>query len=229
MDNSSKRILSSFLFSGALTALGCSAEPADPEDRELDLEADEADEAEALEGADQLVSEEDEARSGGGGCGGGGGGGGGCCGGGCCGGGGCGGGGCDPCCNDHEPPKITCEPIELWPPNHQYVTVDLQDCITDVDECDPHWSARILWVSSDEPENGQGDGNTDDDIVCVDHDTVRLRAERQGPGDGRVYEIRFEAKDHKNNKKDFTCEVFVPHDQGHGGAVDSGEAYRVIC
>lgn len=214
MEKSSKRILSSFLFAGALTALGCSVEPSDPEDRELDLEAEEVD---ALEGADQLVSEEDEARSGGGGCG-----------------GGCGGGGCDPCCNDpccndHEPPEITCEPIELWPPNHQYVTVDLEDCITDVDECDPHWRAKIKWVSSDEPENGQGDGNTTNDIVCVDNDTVRLRAERQGPGDGRVYKIRFEAKDHKNNKKDFTCEVFVPHDQGDGDAVDSGEAYRVNC
>lgn len=201
MDNSNKHILSSFLFAVAFAALGCLAEPADPVDREADLE----DEADELEGPDGLVSDEDEARSGGGGCGG------------------------NQCCNDHEPPKLTCEPIELWPPNHQYVTVDLEDCITDVDECDPDWWAKIKWVSSDEPENGQGDGNTNDDIDCVDDDTVRLRAERQGPGDGRVYEIRFAAEDHRHNKEEFSCYVLVPHDQGPGGANDSGEAYRVVC
>jgi hypothetical protein len=223
MEHPSKRILSSFLFAGTLTALGCSAESADPEDRELDLEADEADEADDLEAPDELVSDEDEARSSGGG--------------GHCGGGGDGcGGGCDDqccddqCCDDDEPPDLTCEPIELWPPNHQYVTIDLEDCITDVDECDPDWWAEIKWVSSDEEENGQGDGNTEDDIVCVDDDTVKVRRERKGNGDGRVYTVRFEAKDHSGNKKQYSCEVVVPHDQGQGDqAVNSGQAYRVYC
>jgi hypothetical protein len=231
MDNSSKRIISSFLFASALTALGCSVSPTDPDpdpdDEAFDLEAEE------LAGPDELLSEPDEARSGGGGGGGGGncGGGGGNCGGGGgnCGGGG-GGGNCDPCHNDHDPPEVTCEPIELWPPNHKYVTIHLEDCITDVDECDPDWWVEIESVTSDEEENGQGDGNTTNDILCVDDDTVKVRRERQGGGDGRVYTIWFEAKDHHGNEEDYSCQVVVPHDQGQGdNAVDSGKEYEVYC
>jgi hypothetical protein len=218
MDNRFQPVFSSILFSAVLAATGCAAEPDDPDDPD-DVEALEAEDQE-LEEFDDLVDEPDEARSGGGGGGGGGG-----CGGGCCG-GGCGGG----CQNDHQPPKITTKTIELWPPNHQYETIDLEDCFKKVEECDPHWTAKILWVSSDEPENGQGDGNTKDDIKCVDKDTVKLRAERQGGGDGRVYIIKWEAKDTKNNKSFGTCKVVVPHDQGQGDwAVDSGEKYRKYC
>jgi hypothetical protein len=158
-------------------------------------------EAQALEEEefDDLVDEPDDARSGGG------------------------------CHNDHQAPKITTKTIKLWPPNHQYYDIDLKDCFKKVEECDPYWTAKVMWVSSDEPENGQGDGNTDDDIKCVDKDTVSLRSERQGGEDGRVYLIRFEAKDSKNNKSYGTCKVVVPHDQGGGGAVDSGEEYRKYC
>jgi hypothetical protein len=131
----------------------------------------------------------------------------------------------------HDDCEVETQPIELWPPNHELVEIDLADCIEEVNHCGHDWEAEILYVTSDEPVNDQGDGNTEPDIVCVDDDTVEVRRERQGPGDGRVYRIVFAIKDgHGHEKATSVCEVTVPHDQGQGDeAVDSGESYRVSC
>lgn len=150
---------------------------------------------------EDLVNEPDDARSGGG------------------------------CYYDHQAPIVTTKHNTLWPPNHQYHTIDISDCIESIVDCDPHPEVKFLWVSSDEPENGQGDGNTWDDIVC-DHDSADLRAERQGPKDGRVYRIGFSVKDHSwpPNTTYGVCVVSVPHDQSGAPAVDSGaEGYYVNC
>jgi hypothetical protein len=56
---------------------------------------------------------------------------------------------------------------------------------------------------------------------------VQLRASRDGNGDGRVYTITFRARDASGNTSFVTATVTVPHDQGHGDAVDSGAAYTV--
>ena len=94
------------------------------------------------------------------------------------------------------------------------------------------WSSPVIWgdrifvtaVTSDEADNGRGDGNTEADINLLDDFTVELRSERQGGGDGRVYRIEYETDDGETG----ACEIHVPHDQGpFGGAVDSGEANRV--
>jgi hypothetical protein len=66
--------------------------------------------------------------------------------------------------------------LVLWPPNHKYHTIDLEG------------NSCIQKVTSDEPEdvdNG-GDGHTFDDIIIENKSTVRVRAERQGSGNGRV-------------------------------------------
>jgi hypothetical protein len=197
MDIQNTHILSTFLFSGALAAIGCSADRSDIDPEELALESEE------LEELDDLVDEADDARSGGGG---------------------------GACHGQHQPPKVTTKTLELWPPNHKYHEIDIEDCFKKVEACDPHWEAKILWASSDEPENGQGDGNTEDDIVCgYDDQSIKLRAERKGPGDGRVYKIKFEVKDSGGKKTTGICKVVVPHDQGQGSAVDSGEKYKVSC
>lgn len=203
METQNNRSLSSFLFAGALAAIGCSADRLDPDSDELALESEEL---------DDLVDEADEARSGGGG-----------------GGGGHGGGGA--CHHHHQPPKVTTKVLELWPPNHKYREIDIEDCFKKVEACDPHWQAKILWATSDEPENDGGDGNTNDDIVGgADKQTIKLRAERKGSGDGRVYNVKFEVKDSGGKKTTGICKVVVPHDQGQGDyAVDSGPKYKVTC
>ena len=129
---------------------------------------------------------------------------------------------------DSLPPVVTTAEIELWPPNHKYHPVDLADCMVAVDDCDPSWEARLLWVSSDEPDDDVGDGNTSADIVVTSPTSVELRSERQGGRNGRVYTLGWEIEDGSGNLAEGVCLVTVPHDRGaKGAAIDDGEAYRI--
>ncbi|WP_428263943.1 HYR domain-containing protein [Haliangium sp.] len=137
---------------------------------------------------------------------------------------------------DTTPPVISVTPPEpMWPPNHKYRGFDLvADCGLVVDDVcggilDPATSApTITRVTSDEPENAVSDGNTLDDIVIVDQRSVKLRSERMGKGDGRVYHIHFDVTDTAGNTASGVCSVSVPHDQRGVSAVDSGVAYTVL-
>lgn len=128
--------------------------------------------------------------------------------------------------HDHQPPEVIPEPpIELWPPNHMYHVITIDDCIQQVIDCDPHWTAVFLWGTSDEPENSTGDGNTTDDIAFISATAVKVRAERKGNGNGRVYRLKYVVEDSYSNKTFGICTVTVPHDQSGAPAVDSGVAY----
>lgn len=123
--------------------------------------------------------------------------------------------------------------IELWPPNHKYKTVKITDLVSSAsDLCDPGVSinsVRIAKVTSDEPNNSGGDGNTTNDIVIApDCKSVQLRSERMGGGNGRVYTITFEVKDASGNVSTATAKVTVPHSQNGSPAVDSGPQYTVF-
>lgn len=128
---------------------------------------------------------------------------------------------------DTVPPVVTPHETELWPPNHKLHHVTVADCVTAVDTCDGALKVWLTSASSDEPENDLGDGNTDPDIVNLGCDGVDLRAERQGPADGRVYTLGFHVEDAAGHGVDGTCRVVVPHDQGGKSTVDSGPAYTV--
>lgn len=128
---------------------------------------------------------------------------------------------------DEDPPEVETLEVGLWPPNHKYRDIRLEDCIAEIDECDPEWQAHIVAVSSDEPVNDTGDGNTEPDIVVVDSETVSLRSERRGGSNGRVYTIDFEVEDGSGNVTESTCLVTVVHDQSGDPAVDDGPAYTV--
>src|SRR6185312_8230123 len=71
-------------------------------------------------------------------------------------------------------------------------------------------------------------GNTTPDASGVGTSTAQVRAERQGPADGRVYHIFYTASDAKPSSNSGTCTgqvlVSVPHDQTHA-AVDQGALY----
>jgi endo-1,4-beta-xylanase len=83
----------------------------------------------------------------------------------------------------------------------------------------------IQQVTSDEPENGVGDGNTLNDIVIApDCKSVQLRAERQNAADGRVYTITFKVTDTSGNVGTNTSTVTVPKNLGVP-VVNSGVAY----
>ena len=75
--------------------------------------------------------------------------------------------------------------------------------------------ACTLSVSSNEPVNGPGSGNTDPDFVVLDAHHVQLRAERSGTGTGRVYTNTITCTDTSGNSSSQNVLVTVPHDQGN--------------
>ena len=114
---------------------------------------------------------------------------------------------------DVEPPKITgagAVPSSLWPPNHKMVNVAVNYTVTD--NCDALGLISCsLGVTSNEPVDGTGDGDTAPDWEIVDSHHVRLRAERKGNGNGRVYTIQITCKDTKDNTSSTQTFVQVPH------------------
>jgi uncharacterized repeat protein (TIGR01451 family) len=120
----------------------------------------------------------------------------------------------------------------MWPPNHKYKTFTVADLVASVqDNCDvPLALSKVIItkVTSDEIENGNGDGNTSNDIVIgANCRSVQLRSERDGGGNGRVYTIFFSVTDGAGNVGTGTTKVVVPHNVG-GTAVDSGPHYTVM-
>ena len=107
--------------------------------------------------------------------------------------------------------ELTATPNVLWPPNGKYV--DVETTIVVSDNFDPAPTVRLVSVTSNEPDNGVGDGSTVNDIVIVDDDSFRLRAERSGRGTGRVYTITYEAEDACGNTTTASVTVSVPRDQ----------------
>ena len=136
---------------------------------------------------------------------------------------------------DVTPPVITLngQTITLWPPNHQYETIQVSDLVASAsDLCDASVnlsSVVIDKVTSDEPENSGGDGNTlNDMVIAADCKSVQLRSERKGDGDGRVYTITFKVTDSSGNSSTVTATVTVPKSQNGSPAVDSGVQYTVL-
>ena len=127
------------------------------------------------------------------------------------------------------------EPIELWPPNHKYRRVEVDGFIESIeDACDGDLSEddfEIFEATSDEPENDKADGDTLDDIVLVeDCGALALRAERQGKGNGRVYNAEIGVRDANGNESSEVVRVaYVPKSQSDrfADAVDDGAAYSV--
>jgi hypothetical protein len=107
-------------------------------------------------------------------------------------------------------------PDHLWPPNHKMQNVQ---AIFDIQDCDPAPKVQLLSVTSNEPDNGLGDGDTVSDIsgasLGTDDRLVQVRAERAGGGSGRVYTFVYRVTDASGNATDATATVTVPHDQGH--------------
>lgn len=115
---------------------------------------------------------------------------------------------------DTTAPEITGvvpNPATLWPPNHKMKTVKV--AVKAEDACG-EVTTRIIGVTSNEPVNGTGDGDTGPDWNIIDDQKVQLRAERSGGGNGRVYTITVEATDEAGNSSTSTTEVKVPHSKG---------------
>ncbi|MDO9302541.1 MAG: ExeM/NucH family extracellular endonuclease [Anaerolineales bacterium] len=103
---------------------------------------------------------------------------------------------------------VTVSPDTLWAPNHKYATIEASfDATLDVE------TITLISITSNEPDNGQGDGDKANDIVIIDNDTFNLRAERSGGGEGRIYTITYQATNTCGNTVIATATVTVPHNQ----------------
>jgi hypothetical protein len=123
---------------------------------------------------------------------------------------------------DTSPPALTLRVDQsvLWPPNHALAPVHLTWQAVDV--CDPAPAVALVSAASSEPDDapGTGDGSTTGDVAgaapgTADTDLL-LRAERDGNGAGRTYEIQYQARDASGNTAPALAVVTVPHDLGEG-------------
>ena len=110
-------------------------------------------------------------------------------------------------------------PSTLWPPNHRLIDPIAITGVTDADGDTLKITIKYIW--QDEPTNTLGDGDFAIDGFGIGTDTALVRRERQGtrstpPGDGRIYEIGFEAVDSMGGSCTGSVFVGIPHDQGQG-------------
>ncbi|HWQ84874.1 MAG TPA: ExeM/NucH family extracellular endonuclease [Anaerolineales bacterium] len=111
------------------------------------------------------------------------------------------------------PPQLVVDLSQtlLWPPRHQYVTI--QASLTASDNADADPTITLVYVTSNEPDEGLGDGDLPDDIVIIDDQTFRLRAERSGLGNDRVYTITYLVTDDCGNSQYVEAYVTIPHNR----------------
>jgi hypothetical protein len=134
---------------------------------------------------------------------------------------------------DVTPPVIgiAASPNTLWPPNHQMIPVSIVLNASD----DGTATENLViagTISSDQPDDGNGDGNTTGDVNGQDGFTspvhfvlvhqgggvfasnVELRAERRG-GTSRTYTINVTVTDSSGNSSQTSTTVVVPKSQGN--------------
>lgn len=120
--------------------------------------------------------------------------------------------------------KAEASPALLWPPDHKLATIS----ITGVDDPDGEQvTIKVTKITQDEPVNGLGDGDTSPDGFGLGQPQAKVRAERSGLGNGRVYATSFTASDLAGGTCNATVNVGVPHDQNQGSTpIDDGQKYE---
>lgn len=108
---------------------------------------------------------------------------------------------------------VNATPDVLWPPNHEMVQVTLNAVVLDVADLSP--TTSIIAVSSSQPVNAPGDGNTSPDWEITGPMTVNLRAERAGNTD-RIYTITIQSTDDSGNSSTATTFVRVTQSRRRG-------------
>ena len=128
--------------------------------------------------------------------------------------------------NINDPPACNlaqASPSTLWPPNHKLVSVGINNVS---DPNNDQVTITITGVTQDEPVNGLGDGDTSPDAV-LQGDTVLLRVERAGNGNGRVYQVNFSANDGQGGTCTGSVKVKVPKSMHPGDIViDNGQFFN---
>jgi hypothetical protein len=129
----------------------------------------------------------------------------------------------------NQPPDcrtVIASPNQLWSPNHQLRMVEVNGA-TDPDG--DTLAMTITGVTQDEPvESFFGLEITPDAQLGSHPGEVRLRAERDWSGNGRVYRISFSVTDAHDASCAGIVTVGVPH-HAQSTAVDSGGSYNSLA
>lgn len=113
---------------------------------------------------------------------------------------------------DTTPPviaSVTATPSVITSIDHRMVPVVVT--LSVADQCGNTVTCRIVGVTSNEPVDGLGDGDTGLDWEITGALTLNLRGERSGTGTGRIYTITVVCTDSSGNQSSSTVTVAVPH------------------
>lgn len=108
--------------------------------------------------------------------------------------------------------NLSASPNVLWPPNRKMRDVSLTYNISENCGCDP-----VVTITSNEPENGTGDGDKGPDWEVVENSVsqtgalIRLRAEKGNKSIARVYTIKVSCTDGSGNTDDDETQVRIAH------------------
>ncbi len=114
---------------------------------------------------------------------------------------------------DSEPPVVTLSvtPDVIFPPNHKMIAIT--PTVTATDNLDPNPLVELVGVTMTEPDDGQGDGHTVDDVQVTPDGQIFVRAERSGRDGSRVYTITYRAIDAAGNVAFASANVLVSRSQ----------------
>ncbi len=99
----------------------------------------------------------------------------------------------------------------LWPADHKMVSMSVAVVVSD--RVDPGPQCRISSIMSNESIDGLGDGDTSPDWVVDSGVNFKLRAERSGKGNGRIYTVTVSCTDASHNTSTAIAKVTVPVNQ----------------
>ncbi len=112
--------------------------------------------------------------------------------------------------------SVSLSPNSLWPPNHRLTPITAS--VSASDACSANPAVRLISITSNEPDDGTGDGDQPNDIQAINGGPVPvgtdvrsflLRAERAGSGSGRVYTVTYSATDAAGNSTTSSAVVVV--------------------
>jgi hypothetical protein len=109
--------------------------------------------------------------------------------------------------------SVSLNPTGEFPANHKMF--DVAATVVVADTCDPNPAITLTSITSNEPDDGLGDGNTTDDVQGAEFGTAdfafQLRAERAGNGTGRIYTVTYTVTDGSGNTASASATVTIPH------------------
>lgn len=119
--------------------------------------------------------------------------------------------------SDTTPPEVVVgEMIQIFPPDYQYLTFSLSDCVVSAtDTCessiDVDALGQIISIDSDEPDvMSWADSDPGDDIVIIDNSTFQVRNQRSSVDNGRVYRVTFVVADSSGNAtEELYCDIGI--------------------